>query len=167
MACCNGDRLGPKLEALLGCVQAQLTECGISVCRTFISTASQPPWDVCCECNGGIGQLWVSVDRISPVLNASQPGKCGNIWEASVWVGILRCALTVDSAGGVPDADALSEEALDVLGDRLAIVQAIRCCWDVEPDDWTMGQYQTLGPQGGCLGGRQNLTVRFADPKCS
>jgi hypothetical protein len=166
MTCCTGDRLGPLLEGLLAAVNSQLAECGVPVCRTFLSTAQQPPWDVCCACGDGVGQLWVSVDRVEPVLNAQNPAKCGNIWEASVWIGILRCALTMDDNGDIPDADALSTEALEILADRLAIVQALRCVWEVEPDDWTMGVYQTLGPMGGCLGGRQNITLRFADPKC-
>lgn len=165
MACCTGDRLGPLMEALLAAVRNQLTECGIPVCRVFLSTAAQPPWDVCCECSEGIGQLWVSVDRVEPILGTGQT-KCGNIWQASVWVGILRCALTVEEGGAIPDPDDLSTEALDVLGDRLAIVQAMRCEWEIEPDDWTMGPWQSLGPQGGCVGGRQNIQLRFADPKC-
>lgn len=165
--CCDGERLGAKLEALLGCVQAGLSECGVPVCRSFLSTAAQPPWDVCCECNGGVGQLWVSVDRVEPLLGNNQ-SKCGNIWEANVWVGILRCAQTQDDSGNPPDPDSLSNETLAILADRLIIMQSIRCCYGAanEPDDWTIGQWQSLGPMGGCVGGRQNITIRFVDPKC-
>lgn len=167
MTCCDGDRLSPKLEALLGCAQSTLAECGVPVCRAFISTSTTPPWDVCCECEDGVGQLWVAVDRIEPVLGTGT--KCGNIWEANVWIGIMRCALTQDATGNAPDPDDLTNEALAIVRDRLLMAQAIRCCYGEanEPDDWTIGPWQSLGPMGGCVGGRQNLTVRFADPRCS
>lgn len=167
MTCCSGDRLSGKLEGLLGCVQAALAECNVPVCRTFLSTSVTPAWDVCCECNGGIGQLWVSVDRIEPLLGTGT--KCGNIWEANVWVGVLRCALTQDAMGAPPSADALTAEAVAIMRDRMIVMQGIRCCYGEanDPDDWTIGQWQALGPMGGCLGGRQNITIRFADPRCS
>ncbi len=169
-ACCDGDRLGPKLEALLGCAQATLLECDVPVCRAFLSTSTQPPWDVCCECGEGVGQLWVSVDRIEPINQvAGGTTKCGNIWEANVWIGVMRCALTQNDMGDAPDADDLTAEALAIVKDRLLIMQAIRCCYGPanEPDEWTIGNWQSLGPMGGCVGGRQNITIRFADPKCA
>jgi hypothetical protein len=169
--CCSGDRLGPKLEALLGCALSTLEECGVPVCRSFIAVGNNPPWDECCVCPTGVGQLWVSVGPINPVNVAPGGGtiKCSNIWEADVWIGVLRCAQTQDDLGNPPSGDALIEESLAVLADRLAIVQAVRCCYGEsnDPDDWTLGVWQPLGPMGGCVGGRQNVTIRFADPKCS
>lgn len=166
MTCCAGDRLSPKLEALLGCVQATLLECDVPVCRAFLSTAAQPPWDVCCECGEGVGQLWVSVDRVEPVLG-NNASKCGNIWEANVWIGVMRCAEVQDASGDAPSADVLTAEAVAIMRDRMLVMQAIRCCWVAEPDDWTIGPWQSLGPMGGCVGGRQNITIRFVDPRCS
>lgn len=166
--CCDSDRLSGKLEGLLGCVQAALADCGVPVCRTFLSTSATPPWDVCCECDGGVGQLWVAVDRIEPVISPNAPGMCGGTWEANVWVGILRCALTQQDNGSPPDPDSLTNEALSILQDRALIMQAIRCCYGAEnePHDWQIGEWQALGPMGGCLGGRQNMTIRFADMRC-
>lgn len=169
--CAGNERLGPKLEALLGCAQSSFADCGVPVCRAFLSTAVQPPWDVCCECNSGVGQLWVSVDTVTPLLTPTQgagPVKCASWFEANVYVGILRCALTVGDNGEIPDPDALSQEALEVLQDRLIIQNAVRCCYGAanDPDDWTLGAWTSLGPQGGCVGGRLNLTLRFVDPKC-
>lgn len=169
MTCCSGDALGPKLEGLLACLVGALEECSAPVCRYFISTAPVVPWDVCCACNGGVGQLWVQVDRIDANLTSTTGSevKCNTSYEANVHVGLLRCALTQDDSGDPPDADALTQEAMDILRDRLIITQAIRCCYgaDNEISDFTIRSWESLAG-GGCAGGRLNVTIRFTDPRC-
>lgn len=168
-SCCSGDRLGPRMEGLLACVAGALFECGVPVCRSFVSTAPVVPWDICCACNDGVGQLWVSVDRIDANLVGTAGGevKCNTSYEANVWVGLLRCALTQDDAGGPPSADDLTEEAMRILQDRLIVTQAIRCCYGANHEiaDFTIRSWEALAG-GGCVGGRTNVTIRFADPKC-
>lgn len=170
MTCCEGDKLGPKLEGLLACVLGALEECGKPVCRYFISTAPVVPWDVCCACNSGVGQLWVGVDAINPQLTGTNGAevKCNTQYEANVWVGLLRCALTQDDNGDPPNPDALIEESMGILQDRLIVTQAIRCCYGAvnEVADFTIRSWEPLAG-GGCVGGRLNVTIRFGDPRCS
>lgn len=172
MTCCDGDILGAKLEGLLACASAALAECNVPVCRAFVSTAPVVPWDVCCQCNGGgVGQLWVSVDRIDPMLIPAAGGgevRCSTQYEANVWLGLIRCALTQDSAGNPPSADALTQEAMDVVRDRLILTQALRCCFAAnnDIDEFTVRSWESLAG-GGCVGGRINVTLRFADPRCN
>jgi hypothetical protein len=161
--CCQ-EKLGPILNRLLDCLAASMEACQVPPCRLFLSTDSVVPWDVCCECGDGVGQAWVNVSSIVAMLDDQQRGmSCAPIFEATVKVGILRCALTQDDAGNPPEPIDLTEQALKILRDRALINQAIFSCWSstIESDDWTIGDWTGLGPQGGCVGGQVTLTVRF------
>lgn len=177
--CCDGEKLGEILMDLLNSVDAALVECGAAPCRVFLDVANDPPWDVCCQCaDSSIGQLWVTVTEIRN-LNSTDAGimRCVGIFEADVSIGVLRCAVTMDDAGNAPDQDSVSMQTLGILRDRLAINQGIRCVFGgildddglpkYDSDDFTLGDWHSLGPRGACVGGRIDLTVRFADPKCS
>lgn len=163
MTCCP-DALGPILNKLLDALAASMQQCGVNPCRLFLSTDVAVPWDVCCECSDGVGQAWVNVSTIQPLANNTQQGtRCAPTFEATVKVGILRCALTQDDAGNAPDPMDLTEQALAILQDRVLIQTAIFQIWSytIEPDDWTIGEWIGLGPQGGCVGGQVSLTIRF------
>lgn len=168
--CCDKEYLGPLLNDLLTAVESTLFECGRPVCRAFIDTSGAPPWDFCCDCGDGVGQLWVSVYEINH-LNTTNAGtmRCISQFEAQVTIGLLRCAWTQDDQGNAPAADDISLQSLDLLKDRVAINQAIICAWgqDVDPDIWELGSWASLGPEGGCVGGQVNLKIRFSDPRCA
>lgn len=169
--CCNGERLGVILQNLLTALDNALVECNAAPCRLFLDVSDQPPWDICCQCaDGSVGQAYVTVPTIRH-LNQTDADtmRCQGIFEADVKIGVLRCALSMDERGNPPDQDAVSLQTLGVLRDRLAINQAIRCSFGAlyDSDDWTLGDWRSLGPQGSCVGGQVDMTFRFADPKCS
>lgn len=163
MACCP-ETLGPILSRLLDALAQSMTDCGTPPCRLFLSTDTVVPWDMCCECTDGVGQAWVNVTSIEPILSSPSHGQqCPPVFEATVRVGILRCALTQDDGGAAPDPMDLTEQTLAILQDRALIQRAIFQIWSftIEADDWTIGNWLGLGPQGGCVGGQVTLTVRF------
>jgi hypothetical protein len=176
VSCCN-DKLFPKLQELLDYLILELAECDRMVCRSFITTAEEVPWDNCCTCDlgdgmEGNGQAWVAVSTIEPLntLTSGQTSVCGHKWLATVRVGIVRCARGVlDDNGNPPTEDAVTYDAQQVLLDRLVILNAIRCGFGsvVEPSDVTSQPWTALGPSGGCVGGVQQFLFLFGDPKCT
>lgn len=168
MTCCP-DRLGPILERLLDCLSAALVDCNRPPCRVFLDVAKSPAWDECCDCTIGNGQAWVSVGEIRPMntMLTGQMSKCNYEYEAIVEVGVLRCAVMPPEGDTMPDAIRITEQAREILQDRVAMVQAIQCCLDIERDNWDLGEWNSLGPMGGCVGGEQRVHIRFSDPACS
>lgn len=169
--CCDKEYLGPILNRLLNAVEQALIDCGRPACRVFLDSSGAPAWDICCECGDGTsGQLWVSVYEINH-LNTTNAGtmRCISQFEAQVNVGLLRCAWVQDENGNPPDADAVSLQTLGVLRDRVLINQAIICEFGqtLDVDQWTLGAWTSLGPEGGCVGGQVSLTIRFSDPMCA
>lgn len=169
--CCDKEALGPVLLRLLNSVDAALVECDATPCRVFLSVEEHPPWDQCCYCaDNSVGQLYVTAPKIVH-LNNTDIGvmRCIGLMEATVKVGVLRCALTVDDAGNAPDPDLVSLQAIGVFRDRLAINQGIVCNFGptYDSDLWTLGDWESLGPRGGCVGGEVHMTIRFHDPKCA
>lgn len=169
--CCDGEKLGPILQDLLNALDDALVECDAAPCRVFLDVSTDPPWEICCQCaDGSVGQAYVAVSTIRH-LNQTEAGtmRCQGIFEADVRIGVLRCSVTGDDRGNPPDQDAVSLQSLGVLRDRLAINQTIRCVFGAthDSDDWTQGDWRSLGPRGGCVGGEVDLTIRFADPKCT
>ena len=165
MSDCCPDTLGPLLNALLDCLASRLLQCGQQVCKLWLATDTAIPWDECCSCGTGNGMAWVQVTEIMPMLLHPHVGmECGPIFEASVRVGILRCAATQNSDGTSPDGTVLTAQSLAILQDRVILNDAIFQCWAaqyLQPDDWTLNQWQALGPQGGCAGGEVLLKLRI------
>jgi hypothetical protein len=175
MACCP-DKLFPQLQILLDYLLVALAECDRMVCRSSVNVESEVVWDNCCTCDLGAGvtgdgQAWVNVASIAALttMTNGQITKCGNTYEATVTVGVVRCAATLADDGSPPDEDVLTAQAQNILQDRAITTRAIRCGLGsvIEPDDWTMGEWTVLGPNGGCVGGLQTFTLRFADAKCT
>lgn len=168
MATCT-DRLGPILQDLLDCLTVTLTDCDAAACRYFLSSAPSPAWDDCCDCGDGEGQAWVALQSIAPGQNGASVTPCGFEYIATVQVGVLRCAATLDDAGNAPSAETLTAEALSVWRDAALVRESVLCCFeDLHPDrgDYEMGSWAPFQPQGGCTGGAQTLTIRFTDCRC-
>lgn len=175
MTCCP-DTLGPLIAKLLDCLSVALDECNAMTCRTHLASGTEPAWDNCCTCDIGSGQATVNVVQVSPDSTTTSGAitRCGHDFIATVNLSVMRCALTIADDGTPPDPEALTLEALQVLQDRKTMVQAVRCCFAgsevapvVDASDWEFGDWLPLGPQGGCVGGVQTITLRFSDPRCS
>jgi hypothetical protein len=170
--CCNDSNFGPRINDLLIALDTAFDACGKPVCRAFLTaaTAQYVPIDNCCQCLTGEGQLWVAVGRTEP-MNTTGAGviSCTTNFEATINVGIARCAATVDSQGNPPDPDLISTQALAALRDMKTMYRAI--------SDWisnslngdihqvTIGAW-TPSVQGGCQVGSIDLTFRFEGGCC-
>lgn len=165
------DTIWPAIDSLAGCVEATLAAYGQPACKVFVAPGGPPAWDHCCECDVGEGQAWVQVDRIVPSDGFPQPAgpaRCRPAeFAVTVSVGVLRCAATVTEYGDAPSADRLTADAFKVQTDRLALFDAVYCCFvdGFEPGTWQVGQWTPLGPAGGCVGGL--LQISFAAEACA
>ena len=168
------DPVVPIVSGLLTCANDELERFGVPVCRAFWAPSGQIPWDACGKtADGAEGQLWVAVESVfptdsfpSPVAGAHRCTPSG--YGLNLQVGVLRCAHTVDDQGNAPSAEQISSDALKVSNDRAILEQAILCCFvdeDTDPGMFRLGNWEPMGPGGGCTGGRWRMAV--ASPKAS
>jgi hypothetical protein len=170
------DPVAPVAAALIDCVIQQLAQCGDPVCRASVVPGSLAAWDNCeCQKNGGCGgQAYVLVNTITPMNNdpSNANPACAWEYEAVLTVGIVRCSKALDADGKPPSAQVLNDESTRILRDAALMRQAIICCWpssvtpNLERADWRLLGYTTVGPDGGCAGGTQQVSFRFSDCRC-
>lgn len=163
-------------ERLLACLCEVLpSTVGGDVCVCCLNPGVETPMDYCCECTVGDqpaeGQAWVSVVKIFPStrfpaqqLDRAACGQ-GSGFVAELVMGVYRCAPVSDARGNPPTCDQQMAVTEKILSDAAAMRQAVRCCFrdEVEAPDVLIGEWVPLGPQGGCAGGAQLVTVGFAD----
>lgn len=165
------DLVLPYLQMLRDCLEGTLQVNDVAAVRTFIAAGGPPAWDICCQVGLAEGQAWVQLQSVVPTLNFPMPAPPGRgfaEWAVSVNLGVLRCAAVPDDQGNPPSEQAIANDVLKVSRDRLLMQQTVECCFIQElydPDVCMIGAWTPLGPQGGCVGGQQNLT--FPVPACS
>ncbi|MFC7721151.1 hypothetical protein [Nonomuraea recticatena] len=160
-------------EELLACFCAALEETTAGApCRCSLLPGAQVAADLCCDCGNGNGQAWVRVDSMWPTTarwpqRLGEPEKCPiNLWAVQLELGAFRCAAKVDNRGRPPSAARLTRDAEIVLDDAAAMRRAISCCFrtaDEPKRRLVVGEWRPLGPDGGCVGGFMQVTVKADD----
>lgn len=179
-------------EAVLGCVCAALARAAQEVdgqpgcpCRACV-VPGQPAWDSCddpCGQDPVGGQLSVSVARIYGSSDSEFPAE-GRVVQGvrnctpppvtavELVITLLRCAPTLDETGCPPSCDELSRasQVLDV--DMVTVFNALLCCLPGTSTarrgrKFVMGVQRVLGPEGGCVGLEQRVTVALPGCGCS
>ena len=135
--------------------------------RVLVAPGAEVAWDACCE---GSGQLWVRVvsvtdaGAVQPVRVLADGTRCALPgWVVTVGVGVLRCSPVVDDRGRAPSADALTENASQLLADMDALAGVIVCAG---LQGWSDLLWTPLGPEGGCAGGEWTFDVRLPSCPC-
>jgi hypothetical protein len=155
------------LEQLLKCAKAQLLT---PVCRSFIHPGSNAPHDSCEESNGSNGQLWVA--NITSIAGwpapTGNPITCATPFAETIELGITRCALGKlrDVSPFVPKPEDVTADAVQQQIDKLALKNAILCCWGVSGKDLLPPIWEPIEPQGGCVGGTWTIVIRDASCLC-
>lgn len=174
-------------DAILGCVCAALGEAAGEIedfpgcpCRACVVPGT-PAWDSCIDpCTGETGgQLTVSVARLYPSsnfpdLSTAVQGVRGctpaPITAVEYVVTLLRCAPLPDANGCPPSCDEQAAAARITHIDAAVIMNALLCCLPGTSTTrrgrkFVLGQARILGPDGGCVGVEQRVTVAL--PGCS
>lgn len=177
-------------EAVLGCVCAALDltaaevdgQPGCPACQACV-VPGQPAWDSCddpCGKEGSGGQLSVSVARIYPSTDADFPAEARmvqgvrgcvppTVTALELVITLLRCAPTFSETGCPPTCTELSAAAQALHVDMVTVYNALLCCLPGTEQRrrgrrFVMGVQRTVGPEGGCVGLEQRVTVAL--PGC-
>lgn len=126
----------------------------------FLAPGEQVAWDNCCEDNGVGGQLWVRCISVSPGWPKNDTEqKCGvRLATATLGVGVVRCAHTLDDQGNPPTGEEMTSDAVKLMEDMEDMFSGI-----VTNYEWhhNVGMYTPVGPDGGCAGGEWTVAVRI------
>ncbi|HLL36190.1 MAG TPA: hypothetical protein VK545_20435 [Streptomyces sp.] len=170
---------------ILACVCQALTDTAAEIddhpgcpdCRSCVVPGT-PAWDSCDDpCGGGPGggQLTVNLARLYPsgtfpqedrtVLGAR--GCTPPVTTAAEFViTLLRCAPGPDDHGCPPTCEELETAARIVHIDAAAVYNGLMCCLPHTAGRrgrrFVMGAQRTVGPEGGCVGVEQRVTVALS-----
>lgn len=162
------DLVGPILQTAVACARDGLSQ---PVGRILVAPGAEVAYDDCCA-----GQLWARLVEVVPAQMSQQSGvfnrtvstPCGVLmWQATIGVGVLRCAATVDESLAAPPANVLTLEALQVVQDAADLAEALQCCLAPQVKKLTMGLWTPLGPGGGCVGGEWSMSVLVDNCDCA
>lgn len=174
---------------ILGCVCAALDQVaednpGLSGCPTcqVCVVPGVPAWDACLnDCSGEAGgQLTVSLARLYASTHHTFPAEDRTVRDArecmvpsmaaEFVIGVTRCAPGPTEQGCPPSCDDLTASARQLHADAATVFQALLCCVPRTSTAhrgrrFVMGPQRVIGPEGGCVGIEQRVTVEL--PGCA
>lgn len=143
-------QLRPILARLLHAAEDALTT---KPGRVLVMPGAEVVHDDCCD-----GQLWTRVIQIEPVTLRNIQTRCGIVaFQATIGVGIVRCAATIDDNGNAPSEAEMTADAFQVSDDAEEIGNALSCSKDIQ----ALLLWTPSGPLGGCVGGEWQVSARF------
>ena len=154
------SQAGPLIE-LADCLCTTVaSETGLALCWCGIFPGGIPSWDYCGSCAGdNCGMGYVTMDAASSYTSFGQPAvgptACATLMQANISVGVLRC-MPMEDDGSLPPPDTMSEVAMVLMADMMAMKRAITCCFK---GDIILGTYNAAGASGGCVGGQWNAVI--------
>lgn len=171
--CATLDDLATQVEDYPGC----------PTCRRCL-VPGLPAWDDCADpCTGDVGgQLTVNLSRMYGSTNfPAEDNTPQNVrgctpplsTAVELVVTVLRCAPGPTEDGCPPSCEDLEAAARITHIDAVGVFNAITCCLAVTGGrgrrrgrPYILGRQQTLGPQGGCVGVEQRVTIALPGCKC-
>lgn len=112
-------------------------------------------------CDEG-GMAWARLVGITTVQQV-QGNQCVVEYEVTIELAILRCAPTIDESGNLPSSDEQLAAFLQQMHDMGTMHKVLTCTpTPVTYSAFVLGDYNPVGPDGGCIGGFWQATARFA-----
>ena len=116
------------------------------------------PIDMMGDCEGdNCGQAWVRLTTAYPAEAVGTPDQTLNNCRAPLSfeaeIGVLRCFPVEEMYDSADMLSSAQQQAADIR----AMERAIRCCDSLE--EYILGPYTPVGPQGGALGGVFTLSI--------
>lgn len=173
--CTELDRLPTQVPGLFGCP-----------CRRGVVPGALVAADACDDGCGTPppgeypGQLTVNVVRIYSSTRQDFPRETFTVRSlkdcippqttaVELAVTVFRCTPLPTDGGCPPTVEEMSASALQQHADMMAVQTAVLCCFaatDATRRDgrrYVLGQSASVGPQGGCVGFEQRVTVALDD----
>jgi len=164
---------------LLSCLCSMLATEDRPACACHHFGGEDPPVGDRCSTNdaGENGQVWIR--RVSQVMQADTDDltfggvPCGDIWQATIELGIYRCITAVPTeGGGAPPPESYDADRDLLAADRATLAQVL-CCWPLNglppspqvPDlgvSVISAQILPTGPTGACAGSILTLDLTAA-----
>lgn len=139
-------------------------------CRSFIFPGDNAVHDSCEKTADGDGQLWVAniTSAAGWPTTTSDPITCATPFAETIELGITRCqqGKLRDVSPYVPDPALVTADAIQQQVDKLALKNAILCCWGVSGKDLLPPIWEPINGQGGCVGGTWTVVLRDATCLC-
>lgn len=176
-------------EAVLACVCQALEDTAAEIpgqpgcppCGACV-VPGLPAWDGCADpCTGETGgQLSVHVARVYPSSNfPSQDAEVQGVrgctpaptTAVELVVTLLRCAPGPSENGCPPSCEELAESARILHIDSVTVMNGLLCCLPglgTGPRGlkFVLGAQRIVGPEGGCVGVEQRVTVALPGCRC-
>jgi hypothetical protein len=182
-------------EGVLGCVCQFLDAAAVEIpgqpgcpCRACV-VPGQAAWDSCedpCDGSGGTGgQLTVNVARMwqssletfpsTESRDSQVRGKRGcvlpQLTAVELVITVLRCVPVPSDDGCPPSCEDLAAAARVINIDGASVVNALDCCLPGlgtrrQGLIYSVGIQRQVGPQGGCAGVEQRVTVGLVNCRC-
>lgn len=155
------NRIQDILDNLAICLCSQLLDDNLpEVCFCGIMPGQDVALDYTGDCDDGCGQAWVRLATAYPSTIVGQPrqipGNCSAGIGIEIEMGIVRC-FDVGDGRTPPDPVELGRAGRLQIADMLAMWRAVACC--NSSNDFMIGQYTAIGPQGGVIGGTLPLGI--------
>lgn len=172
---CQGlTRLVTEVPGLAGCPCRSCVVPGLVAADGCDASCGTPP------AGEYPGQLSVNVIRLYTSDRTAFPREVQTVRDrrncpmplttaVELAVTVYRCAPMPSDQGCPPTCEELSASAMQLHADMLAVQTAVQCCYagtdTTRPFGrrYVLGQSRTLGPQGGCVGLEQRVTVALDD----
>jgi hypothetical protein len=150
-----------RLTTLAACLCTQIETDGLpGVCFCGIVPGDAAAAFYSGDCTKKCGMAWVRLDGMQPASGVGipneQPGNCASGLGFAVEVGIMRCT-PIGEMDRPPTAAELAAATELQVADAATMRRAVACC--AGSDDWVLGTYASLGPQGGMLTGAWTVTM--------
>lgn len=172
--CAGLSRLPTEVPGLAGCPCRSCVVPGLVAADGCDSDCAAPPEGVY------PGQLSVNVIRIfssdrqsfpREVLSVRDEKHCAPppVTAIELGVTVYRCAPFPSDEGCPPTCEQLTASAMQLHVDMLSVQNAVLCCYSGTDTTsrngrrFVLGQSRTLGPEGGCVGLEQRVTVALDD----
>lgn len=153
------ELLKAKLSALAACVCEKVTDsAGFCFCGVL---PGEEWYDLTEGCDSETcGMAWV---RVAGMYMSTEFGQqdlelnnCNKGVGLELEVGVVRCFPTEED-GSAPDQATLLAGSDQQMEDAVNILRAIECCESF--DDYLIGLWSPIGPEGGSYGGAWTVTV--------
>jgi hypothetical protein len=160
----------PAMIALSACLCTEIEVSGLPEPCSCGPIIGELVLEYCGACADGKcgGQAWVRLVSVFPSVEFPAPllatNNCAAPLAFQLEVGIVRCkplGSTSGVRGFVPPNLEQTVEALRLqTADIAAMRRAVQCCFGNTDQDYILGQYQPVTPDGSCLGGAFTVYVR-------